>query len=111
MIPTRIYLDVINSLGEWMDVLYIHRYPLEQFLNCFEHEGYGYTVNHQKVINKDVAFFQPEFAQAIKRHKLKNVFTGDLSCEGRGVLSSAILKIQWILKMSYTFTRVCVIKK
>ena len=98
VIPTRIYLDVINSLGEWMDVLYIHRYPLEQFLNCFEHEGYGYTVNHQKVINKDVAFFQPEFAQAIKRHKLKNVFTGDLSCEGRGVLSSAILKIQWILK-------------
>ncbi|CAI8941248.1 integrase [Pseudomonas sp. IT-P4] len=98
VIPTRIYLDVINSLGDWMDVLYIHKNPLERFLKCFEHEGYGYTVNHQKVVNKHVSVFQPEFDQAIKKHKLKKVFTGDLSCEGRGVLSSAILKIQWILK-------------
>jgi hypothetical protein len=98
VIPTRIYLDVINSLGEWMDVLYIHRNPLERFLKCFDHEGYGYTINHQKVINKDIKFFQPEFDQAIKNHKLKKVFSGDLSCEGRGVLSSAVLKLQWILK-------------
>lgn len=98
VIPTRIYLDVINSLGDWMDVLYIHRNPLERFLKCFDHEGYGYTVNYQKVINKDTIFFQPEFGDAIKNHKLKKVFTGDISCEGRGVLSSAVLKIQWILK-------------
>lgn len=98
VIPTRIYLDVINSLGDWMDVLYIHKNPIERFLKCFEHAGYAYTINHQKVINKDTNFFQPEFDQAVKNHKLKKVFTGDLSCEGRGVLSSAVLKIQWILK-------------
>ncbi|PYB86038.1 integrase [Pseudomonas koreensis] len=98
VIPTRIYLDVINSLGDWMDVLYIHKNPIERFLKCFEHEGYAYTINHQKVIDNDTVFFQPEFDQAVRYHKLKKVFTGDLSCEGRGVLSSAVLKIQWILK-------------
>lgn len=98
VIPTRIYLDAINSLGEWVNVLYPKRAALEGFLLCFENPCYGYTEHHQKTLAPNGAYFQPEFVHALRLHQVDSVFTGDLACLGRGVLSSAILKIQWILK-------------
>lgn len=105
VIPTRIYLDLINSLGCWMDLLYDHRNSIEQFLKSFEHPLYGYTINHQRKISNGLSVFELEFDKAVKKHKLGKVFAGDLSCAGRGVLSSAVLKIQWILKtVIHTYT-------
>lgn len=105
VIPTRIYLDLINSLGDWMDLLYLHKDSIERFLKCFEKPLYGYTVNHQRKISDGLSVFELDFESAVKRHRLGKVFAGDLSCAGRGVLSSAVLKIQWILKtVIHTYT-------
>ncbi|MFO7074143.1 integrase, partial [Pseudomonas aeruginosa] len=98
VIPTRIYLEVINSLGDWMDLIYPKRNAIERFLDCFSNPYYGYTEDHQKTISGGPAELQPDFSRALLQHKLGNIFSGDLQCAGRGVLSSAILKMQWILK-------------
>jgi hypothetical protein len=98
VIPTRIYLEVINSLGDWMDLIYPKRAAIEGFLDCFINPCYGYTEDYQKTIREGPFLIEPDFKQAIRLHKLDKVFSGDLQCVGRGVLSSAILKIQWILK-------------
>jgi hypothetical protein len=98
VIPTRIYLEVINSVGDWLDVIYPKRNAIERFLGCFISPYYGYTEDHQKTISGGPAVIEPDFNQALRLHKLDQVFAGDLRCLGRGVLSSAILKIQWILK-------------
>lgn len=98
VIPTRIYLEVINSVGDWLDVIYPKRKAIERFLDCFISPYYGYTDDHQKTISGGPAVIEPDFNQALRLHKLDKVFSGDLHCVGRGVLSSSILKIQWILK-------------
>ncbi|MGF6398407.1 integrase [Pseudomonas frederiksbergensis] len=98
VIPTRIYLEVINSVGDWMDLIYPKRKAIERFLDCFISPYYGYTEDHQKTISGGPDVIELEFNQALRLHKLDKVFSGDLHCVGRGVLSSAILKMQWILK-------------
>lgn len=100
VIPTKIYLAVINALGLSLDVLYDHREPLEQYLGEFDNPRYGYTHYHQKKVNGNKApkSYEPVFEETLKIHKIESLFSGDFSCSGRGVLSSTVLKMQWVAK-------------
>ncbi|WP_176514797.1 integrase [Pseudomonas faucium] len=100
VIPTRIYLGVINAVGLTLDTLYNNREALERYLTAFDNPFYGYTHLHQKKINGNKApkSYEPEFEETLKIHELETLFSGDFSCTGRGVLSSTVLKMQWVAK-------------
>lgn len=100
VIPTSIYLGVINALGESLDALYDNREALEQYLAAFDNPLYGYTHLHQKKVNGNRApkHYEPVFEETLEIHGLESLFSGDFSCSGRGVLSSNILKMQWVVK-------------
>lgn len=99
VIPTRIYLGLINLLGDYVEQVYVGVDSLEPFLASFKHPGYGMSLSHQlRVLKISHADLQPLLADAMNDHGVEAVFSGDFECKGRGVLSSAILKIQWALK-------------
>jgi len=98
IIPTRIYLGVINSTGDLMSFLYEKKDSIEKFIKAFLNPLYGYTQENQKRFRPDLEFFEPEFNEALLIHGVERVFADDFSCAGRNNLSGGILKIQWILK-------------
>lgn len=101
VIPTRIYIDFINSLGENLDALYVQQKPIEDLIRHLECPLYGYSHSYQKKsLGCDPASLEPEFDEVLKIHGLNEFFVGDFSCtsRGRGSLPVAIMKIQWILK-------------
>lgn len=99
VIPTRIYLELINLLGDYVDQLYDGVGSFEAFLASFKHPGYGMSRLHQlRVLGSSHADVQGTLAEVIIDHGLQSVFSGDFQCKGRGVLSSAILKMQWAIK-------------
>ncbi|MDD1017348.1 integrase [Pseudomonas rubra] len=106
VIPTRIYLELINLLGDYVHQLYEGVGSIEAFLASFKHPGYGMTRLHQlRVLGISHADVQGTLAEVITDHGLQSVFSGDFECKGRGVLSSAILKMQWALKtMIHAYT-------
>lgn len=98
IIPTRIYLGLINFSGDWLDFLYDNREALEAFIRSFDNPLYGHSQRTQDSIVSDLSSYELDFKQAVLSHRLENVFADDLSCGQRNHLSGAILKIQWILK-------------
>lgn len=98
IIPTRIYLGIINATGDLMNALYEKRDSIEQFIKAFLNPLYGYTRQNQKGFSPDLDHYEPEFKEALRIHGVEQIFTGDLSCMGRNNLSGGLLKIQWILK-------------
>lgn len=98
VIPARIYLGLINSSNDWLNLLYDSRHALETFLNSFENSRYGRGRQIQGSLKSGISSYEPDFKQAVISHGLSSVFTDDLSCRGRNNLSGAIIKIQWILK-------------
>mgnify|MGYP001040776693 CR=1 FL=1 len=97
IIPTRIYLGLINSSGDWLDLLYDNSKALEAFLKSFENPLYGRSQKTQGSIVSDLSSYELDFQQALLSHHLENIFSDDLSCGQRNHLSGTILKIQWIL--------------
>lgn len=98
IIPTRIYLGIINATGDLMNDLYERRDSIEEFVKAFLNPLYGYTRQNQKILSPDLERYEPEFKEALLIHRVEQVFAGDLSCAGRNNLSGGLLKIQWILK-------------
>lgn len=98
VIPTRIYLRLINSSSEWLDLLYENRQSLEAFLRSFKSPLYGLSHKSQASHDPRISSYEPDFNQAITSYRLETVFADDLSCRARNNLSGAILRIQWILK-------------
>jgi len=98
VIPTRIYLGLLNSSNDWLDILYENRHALEALLKSFESPFYGRSHKAQASLDSRISLYEPDFKQAIISHQLESVFTGDLSCSSRNNLSGAMIKIQWILK-------------
>lgn len=98
VIPARIYLGLINSSNDWLNLLYENRHALEAFLKSFENSRYGRGRQVQGSLKSGISSYEPDFKQAVISHGLSSVFTDDLSCRGRNNLSGAIIKIQWILK-------------
>jgi len=98
VIPTRIYLRLLNSSSDWLNLLYENRHAIEAFLKSFENPLYGRSHKAQLLHDAGISSYDPDFNQALLSHELVSVFTDDLSCRSRNNLSGAINKIQWILK-------------
>lgn len=107
IIPTRIYLGVINDLSDSLDLLHSHKDLLEGFLSCFQDLQYGWPEEYQTHRLKSDSFsLRPNLQQAIQIHGLDRLLTGDFQpmAVGRGSVvsrlgvSAVLMRMQWVLK-------------
>lgn len=99
VIPTRIYLSIINNLGD--SVKHISQYleRLENFIPCFADREYGR--NHSEKVSKAMSkagTLKPSFYEAVKLHGLEDFFVNDFSCNQRRQLVVVLFNIQYVLK-------------
>lgn len=107
IVPTRIYIGVINDLGDCLDLLHSHKDLLEGFLSCFQDLQYGWSEEYQIRRFEAQSFsLQPNLPEAIRSHGLDRLLTGDFQPLGiggwamanRSGVSAVLMRMQWILK-------------
>lgn len=97
VIPTRIYLSLINVTGDLIDQLHPGQNKFESFIECFANEHYGRTRIRQK---KDLGYnanFHPDMTQALEDHDLSEVFSGQFACAHKRHLQTVLLQMQYAL--------------
>ena len=99
VIPTRIYLNLINLTGDLLDQLYEGVGRFESFVACFDDEYYGFAHSAQKSRGLGgKAHWRPDMAQAIKDHDLASVFVGEFECPHKINLQRVLLQMQYVAK-------------
>lgn len=100
VIPTRIYIELINFFGDFLDQIYLGIDHLESFISCFADEFYGRPQATQKTLGVGgKAYWRSTFDEALAAHNLKKVFSGEFSCAlGRTNLSASLLAMQYVVK-------------
>lgn len=99
VIPTRIYLNLINSTGDLLDQFYEGVGVFESFIACFANEYYGTTHKHQRRSGiGGKAYWQPDMGQAIKDHDLTSVFAGEFECSHKKNLQRVLIQMQYVVK-------------
>lgn len=99
VIPTRIYLELINVLQDLLDQIHQGVENFEGFISEFGDEFYGVAHSVQKsLLPGGRANYRPSMTEALKTHSLDKIFSGVFSCSYKRGLSSALLKMQCILK-------------
>jgi hypothetical protein len=99
VIPTQIYLKLINTSGDLLDQLYLGVGRLESFISCFADEYYGITYDRQRCLGiGGQARWRPDMAQAIKDHGLTSVFAGEFECPYLRSLQRGLRKMQDLVK-------------
>lgn len=99
VIPTRLYLNVINSLGDRLDLLRGKAKNIEDFISCFTDAFFGRTNLKQKQMGVGGRrYHRPVFRVAVQMYELENVLIGDFLCSNRKNLPVAIASIQLVLK-------------
>jgi len=99
VIPTRIYLGVINVCGDLLDQLYQNVTAYESFVAKFSDEHYGITLHNQKSLGLGgKSYYRPEMSQAVKECGLSEVFVNDFACYFKRDLQTVLLKIQYLVK-------------
>ncbi|MGM3215634.1 integrase [Pseudomonas sp. PhalM4] len=103
VIPTRIYLNMINQFSDSLDLIFPYIGRLEQFIKCFSDRAYGLAIESQyerarlaKVTIVDG--FRPTMEEAIDFHGLQDFFVGEFECASRKNLPGVINKIQYLIK-------------
>lgn len=99
VIPTGIYLRLINITADFLDHLYQGVGQFESFIACFADEYYGFTRSNQKsraVGGK--AHFRPDMPQALEDHRLTSVFSGEFACPNKKRLLRVLLHMQYVAK-------------
>lgn len=99
VIPTRIYLNVINLTGDLLDQLYAGFGRFESFIACFDDEHYGIVHRNQRHRGLGCkAHRRPDMAQAIKDHGLTSVFAGEFECSHKRNLQRILIQMQHVVK-------------
>lgn len=99
VIPTRIYLNLINVAGDLLDQLSLGVGRFEPFIACFADEHYGVAHTQQKSRRLGgKAHYRPDMPRALKDHCLAAVFAGEFACLHRRSLQRVLLKIQYVVK-------------
>jgi len=105
IIPTRLYIGVINDLEDFLDSVYSHKDNLEDFIPYFQDPYFGRSEDQQiKKFGLYGSSLRPTLDQAIKSNGLGSLFTGDLQPKGvgsagyRSGFSTLVMRIQWTLK-------------
>lgn len=106
IIPTRIFLGIINDLGDFLDLVHSYKDRLEAFILFFDDPYYGRNEEQQiKKLGLNGSSVRPTLDQAIKSHGLEQLFSGDLQPKGigsagyRSGLTAVIMRIQYALKI------------
>lgn len=99
VIPTRIYLKIINLASDMLDQLFEGIGRIESFIACFADEYYGicYQTQRSRGIGGR-AHWRPDMAQAIKDHGLTSVFAGEFECSRKRNLQRVLIQMQYVLK-------------
>lgn len=99
VIPTRIYLKLINLTGDLLDQLYLGVGRFESFIACFTDDYYGITYVRQRCLGVGgKAHWRPDMAQAIKDHGLSSVFAGEFECPHLRSLQRSLSQMQDVVK-------------
>jgi len=99
VIPTRIYLNIINLAGDLLDDIYEGAEYIEDFIACFADENYGVAHKHQKARGlAGKKNLRPDIALALESHGLTSIFSGEFSCSQKRKLQGALLKMQYVVK-------------
>lgn len=99
VIPTRLYLNLINISGDLLDQLYLGVEKFESFIACFADEYFGLTQHRQKCLGVGGrARYRPGIPQALKEHGLTEVFVGEFACSEKRNLQRVILQMQYVVK-------------
>jgi len=100
VIPTRIYLGLINSLSDLLDQMHGGVERFEPFITNFDDGYYGLQLSNQSALGiGGKASFRPAMADALELHGLDKVFVGEFSCERKRYFSSVLLKMQYVIKL------------
>ena len=99
VIPTRIYIGLINRLGDLLDQACPGVGRFESFIACFEDVFYGRPEHNQKSLGVGgKEYWRPTFEQALSDHGLSEVMAGEFACSDRRNLSKALLSLQCVVK-------------
>ncbi|WP_285424265.1 integrase [Pseudomonas sp. efr-133-TYG-103a] len=99
VIPTRIYLNLINLIGDLLDQLYVGVGLFESFIVCFADEHYGISHHDQKCRKLGgKAHWRPDMGQAINNHCLTSVFAGEFECPHKRNLQRVLIQMQYVVK-------------
>lgn len=99
VIPTRLYLNLINLTGDLLDQLNLGVTSLESFIACFADEYYGAAHSTQKYRGvRGRGHYRPDMPQAIKDHCLTAVFAGEFACSEKRALQRALLQMQYVVR-------------
>lgn len=105
IIPTRIYLGVINNADDLLNLLYLNKNRLEDLIECCQDPCYGRREAQQvNEFGVEVSALRPTLDQAIKLHGLGSLLTGDFRPRGvrgagyRSGLGAVLMRVQFALK-------------
>lgn len=100
VIPTRIYLNVINRAGDLLDHIYKGVLIYEKFIACFADDYYGLQHDLQKSHGLGGrSMHRPDMAEAIRDHGLEEVFVDFFKCPHKRRLQTMLLRMQHVVKI------------
>ncbi|MBA35528.1 MAG: integrase [Oleispira sp.] len=99
IIPTRIYLEMINVLTEKVEFLKSSTENLEKFLKEFSDPFFGVhrKVQRRQGVSRDE--IRPSMPEAISRFGLVDLFTGSYEVNSRAKLNGTLTRIQFEMKL------------
>ncbi|MEX6503377.1 integrase [Pseudomonas zhanjiangensis] len=99
VIPTRIYLSIINLTGDLLDQIHKGVGRFDNFIACFADEHYGVAYSNQRTRGLGgKAHWRPNMAQALKDHGLASVFSGEFACSHKINLKRVLLNMQYVAR-------------
>lgn len=99
VIPTRIYLSLINVTGDLLGQIYQGVGAYESFIAAFADEHYAINLHSQKSLGLGgKGNYRPDMSQALIEHGLSEVFTNEFACPFKRDLQTVLLKIQYLAK-------------
>ncbi|EKG35658.1 hypothetical protein [Pseudomonas syringae] len=99
IIPTSLYLNIINESAVLIDQLYKGVGAYESFLQCFADEHYGISYEAQKTRRLGgMKNYRPDMLQALKDHNLEAVFSLEFECTKKRSLQAVLAKMLLVVK-------------
>lgn len=98
IIPTEIYLGMVNLFSAKLDVLYGNRYRLYDFISMFVDPLLGYPYKQQRRHPSYRKIKSLLFSDVVAMHGLEDLFVEDFECNNRKSLCAALLSMQFFLK-------------
>lgn len=99
VIPTRIYLGLINVTGDLIDQLYQGVGAYEVFVESFVDEHYGISLNNQKTRGLGgKSNYRPDMLQSLNDHGLSAVLVNEFACPFKRNVQNVLLKMQYVVK-------------